>query len=97
MVVFVSQRNGNDVHGYAEAAAAMDALAAQQPGYLGMVSLRDDAGFGITISYWADDQCAAAWRDNAAHAAVRQRGREDWYAGYSVAVARVERSYGSSR
>ena len=30
-------------------------LAAQQPGFLGIESSRDAEGFGITVSYWADE------------------------------------------
>ena len=61
-VIFMSNRNGTDPAGYAAAAAAMEALAATQPGYRGIDSVRDQAGLGITISYWADDAAAIAWR-----------------------------------
>ncbi|WP_298671293.1 antibiotic biosynthesis monooxygenase [uncultured Sphingomonas sp.] len=93
-VIFVSQRTATDGEGYAAAAAAMDALAAQQPGYRGVESTRDADGFGITISYWATDADACAWRDHPDHAAIRARGRADWYQNYQVIVARVERGYG---
>ena len=64
-VIFVSNRNGSDAEGYAAAAGAMEALAAVQPGYRGIDSARDPGGRGITVSYWADDASAAAWRDQA--------------------------------
>lgn len=92
-VLFVSKRTADDDAGYAEAATAMDVLAAQQPGYRGIESQRGDAGVGITISYWADDASAIAWRDHPEHAAIRARGRERWYAWYEVIVTRVERGY----
>ena len=91
-VIFTSQRNGRDPAGYDAAAAAMDALAAAQPGYRGVDSARD-GGLGITVSYWADDAAARAWRDHPDHAAVREQGRALWYDRYTVAVARVERGY----
>lgn len=96
-VIFASQRTDDDPGGYAVAAAAMDALAAEQPGYRGVDSVRDAAGFGITVSYWADDAAAVAWRDHPAHAETRTRGRAHWYASHSVTVATVTRGYRWSR
>ena len=92
-VVFVSIRNDADEVGYGKAAAAMDALAAEQSGYRGVDTTRDENGTGITVSYWADDAAAIAWRDHPEHTAIRERGRALWYDSYSVTVARVERGY----
>ncbi|WP_230483486.1 antibiotic biosynthesis monooxygenase family protein [Sphingomonas sp. Leaf21] len=96
-VIFLSQRRTDDAEGYAHAADAMDRLAAQQPGYRGVDSARGPDGFGITVSWWADEASALAWRANAAHAAIRERGRAEWYARYEVAVAEVGRSYAWGR
>ena len=92
-VIFTSWRNGRDPAGYDAAAAAMEALAAAQPGYRGIDSVRDAGGVGITVSYWADDAAAIAWRDQPDHAAIRDRGRAVWYDRYELTVARVERGY----
>ena len=92
-VIFVSIRNDADDIGYGEAAAAMDALAAMQPGYRGVDSAREAGGMGITVSYWADDSAAIAWRHHPEHTAIREHGRARWYDSYSVIVARVERGY----
>ena len=92
-VIFKSRRNGRDDAGYAAAAAAMDAEAARQPGYLGIDSVRDATGEGITVSYWADDAAAQAWKAHTGHAAIRAQGRADWYDSYEVIVARIEREY----
>src|SRR3546814_1222979 len=54
-VIFVSQRTDADADGYDRAAQAMAALAARQPGYRGMDSVRGADGHGITVSYWADE------------------------------------------
>ena len=93
MVSFTSLRNGADAEGYAEAAARMLALAAQQPGFLGSESVRDADGVGITLSYWRAEADILAWKHQSEHAATRARGRSDWYARFSVRVARVERAY----
>lgn len=92
-VIFTNQRRDADPDGYAAGAAAMDALAAAQPGYRGADSVRGADGFGITVSWWADEDAAIAWRKNPEHAAIRERGRADWYDAYEVAVASVGRSY----
>ena len=92
-VIFVSRRRADDPAGYAAAAAAMDDLAARQPGYRGVDAARDEEGTGITISYWADDAAALAWRDHPEHRAVRDAGRARWYDRYEVLVTRVERDY----
>lgn len=96
-VIFLSDRTGDDADGYAVAAAAMDALAAMQPGYRGVDSVRDGDGVGITVSYWADDAAAIAWRDQPDHAAIRAAGRDRWYRSYTVTIATVTRGYGWRR
>ncbi|MFT3976421.1 MAG: antibiotic biosynthesis monooxygenase [Sphingomonas bacterium] len=92
-VIFTSMRTPADGEGYAAAAAAMEALAARQPGYRGVDSARGADGFGITVSYWASEADALAWRDHPDHAAIRARGRAEWYRDYQVIVTRVERAY----
>jgi heme-degrading monooxygenase HmoA len=92
-VIFVSRRSGEDAGGYAAAAAAMAELAAAQPGYRGVDSVRDGDGVGITVSYWADQASAAAWRDHPDHVRIREAGRDRWYDSYEVVVAAVARDY----
>ena len=90
-VIFTSVRTEGD-NGYAAMSARMDELAAEQPGYLGIEAARDE--LGITVSYWADEASAQAWKQVAAHVVAQQRGRETWYADYRVRVAVVHREYG---
>ncbi|MEP7349654.1 MAG: antibiotic biosynthesis monooxygenase [Sphingorhabdus sp.] len=96
-VIFVAQRTDEDDAGYAEAAGAMDALAAQQSGYLGIDSVRGNDGLGITVSYWANDEAARAWRDHPDHSEIRNAGRGRWYSSYSLHVAEIARSYDWAR
>lgn len=91
-VIFTSQRN-SATDGYSQAAERMVELAAQQPGFLGVDSARDAAGLGITVSYWRSLADITAWRDQAEHRLVRERGRREWYAGYELRIAKVERAY----
>lgn len=83
-----------DTPGYDAAAARMERLAAEQPGYLGIESVRDpDNRAGITVSYWRTDGDAAAWKQVAEHREVQRIGRERWYASYTVRIAAVTRAY----
>jgi heme-degrading monooxygenase HmoA len=91
-VVFTSIRSPGDDDGYAEAAAAMAALARTQPGYLGLESAREH--IGITVSYWSDEIAASAWKRVAEHLVAQRRGLQSWYVDYRVRVATVERDYG---
>lgn len=91
-VIFTSRRTEGD-NGYGEASDAMVALAASQPGFLGIESARGSDGVGITVSYWDSEEAIAGWRRNAEHSATRERGRNLWYSRYEVRVCRVERGY----
>lgn len=92
-VIFTNLQT-HDLDGYAAMADRMEALAREQPGYLGFESAR--SGLGIAVSYWATDDDARAWKRVAEHAEAQRLGRTQWYADYRVRVARVEREYGPS-
>jgi len=92
-VIFSSLANP-DTDGYGEMATRMIVLAAEQPGFLGIESSRGQDGLGLTISYWESEEAIAAWKRNTEHLVAQHTGRERWYAGYEVRVARVERAYG---
>ena len=90
-VIFSSLRTEGD-NGYGAMAERMDALAAQQPGYLGVESARE--GLGITVSYWRDLASIRAWKANAEHLVAQQTGRSSWYTDYKTRICKVERDYG---
>ncbi|MCF7221342.1 antibiotic biosynthesis monooxygenase family protein [Marilutibacter chinensis] len=96
-VIFSSRRSGGDDEGYGRAADRMVELARQQPGFLGVESTRGADGFGITVSYWVDEDAIRAWKRHAEHAATRAHGREHWYRHFELRVARVERAYGKKQ
>ena len=96
-VIFSSLRNAADDAGYAAAAECMVQLAAQQPGFLGVESVRSSDGFGITVSYWQSEEHIAAWKHHAEHTEVRDRGRSEWYEHFEIRVAKVERAYAGPR
>ncbi|GGH23460.1 antibiotic biosynthesis monooxygenase family protein [Paenibacillus segetis] len=95
-VIFSSQRTPGD-HGYSMMADKMDELASQQPGYLGMESVRDSSGAGITISYWDSLDAISNWKKNQSHMIAQEKGKQDWYENYSVKICKVEREYHSGQ
>lgn len=94
-VIFSSLRTPGDKD-YAATAERMAELAAQQPGYLGAESVRDETGFGITVSYWSSTQAIAHWKANAEHLVAQASGKADWYEHYELKIARVERAHGKT-
>jgi heme-degrading monooxygenase HmoA len=93
-VIFTSTRATGGEREYSDMAARMETLAAQQPGYLGLESVRDGDGRGITVSYWQTDEHARAWKRVAEHVEAQRQGRQRWYSDYRVVVAEVIRDYG---
>jgi heme-degrading monooxygenase HmoA len=89
-VLFTSQRTAGD-QGYGAMAERMLALAKDQPGYLGVESVRDATGLGITLSYWKDEPSIRRWKAVLEHRAAQELGNARWYAEFSLRVAKVER------
>ncbi|MBT8241604.1 MAG: antibiotic biosynthesis monooxygenase [Acidimicrobiia bacterium] len=92
-VIFPNQRTDHGDEDYAAMAARMVALAKQQPGYLGIHSTRGPDGFGITVSYWQDENSILGWKNEVEHYMAQAMGITEWYSYYEVLVAKVERSY----
>ena len=89
-VIFTNLRTELD-EGYGETAARMVELAEQQPGFLGVESVRDSVG--ITVSYWKDLDSIKRWKANVEHIEAQKRGRKKWYAAFTTRIAKVEREY----
>jgi len=91
-VIFTAQRKGVD-DGYDAMADKMGALAAVQPGYIGVESTRDAEGLGITVSYWRDEAALLNWKQVSTHLLAQKLGKSRWYEFYTLRVTRVERGY----
>ena len=95
-VIFASTRHDPRVDDeYDESAVRMLELAHRQPGFLGVETV--DAGLGITISYWQDEESIRGWKEEAEHLLAQERGRSEWYQRFELRVAWVERAYGFTR
>jgi Uncharacterized enzyme involved in biosynthesis of extracellular polysaccharides len=91
-IIFSSHRTSSE-NGYGQMAERMVELASQQPGFLGVESVRDLDGFDITVSYWVSEEAIAKWKANVEHIAAQEAGKRVWYEHYELRVAKVERAY----
>lgn len=89
-VIFASTRTEGD-HGYADMADKMMELAKHQPGFLGVDTARSE--IGITVSYWKDLESINNWRHHTKHQKAKEKGKETWYAKYTLRIAKVEMEY----
>ncbi len=95
-VIFTSQRADDD-SAYGDMAARMVELASKQPGFLGVESVRDAEGVGITVSYWESLDAIKNWRQNEEHLVAQAKGRSLWYRQFRLRICTVEREYGFAR
>jgi heme-degrading monooxygenase HmoA len=89
-VLFSSVRSAEDAPGYAKMAERMLELAARQPGFLGVESVRGEGGEGITVSYWESIEAIRRWGEQAEHRLAQAGGRARWYEAFRLRVCRVE-------
>lgn len=92
--VIFSSRRTNGENGYGEMAERMVELAANQPGFIGVESVRGSDGFGITVSYWTTAESIALWKANVEHNVAQKMGKNAWYEHYEIRIAMVESGYG---
>jgi heme-degrading monooxygenase HmoA len=74
-VILTSQQSRN-TEGYDAMADEMMRLASEQSGFLGIESVRNDDGTGVTISYWESEKNIANWKTNSDHLAAQEMGME---------------------
>ncbi|MEK3947565.1 antibiotic biosynthesis monooxygenase [Paenibacillus sp. FSL H7-0703] len=90
--IFTSERTEGD-GGYGVMGDKMVELAAQQPGFLGVESVRDHNGVGITVSYWETLDAIKNWKHNELHKVAQEKGKSEWYKTFGLRVSKVERDY----
>ena len=90
-VIFTSYLPLSD-EAYARTGERMNELARSMPGFLGIESVRDANGHGITVSYWKDAASIANWKQHAEHRVAQSTGKSRWYAEFATRVCRVERT-----
>ena len=91
-VIFTSTRTEGD-NGYTEASERMMQLVKEQPGFLGIDSIRGADGVGMTVSYWESEAAILAWREHPEHRVIQARGLAELYSAFQTRLCRVEREY----
>lgn len=66
-------------------------LAAQQEGFLGVESARNEVG--VTVSYWQTLESIKNWKVNSRHLLAQKFGREKWYENYKVRICVIQNDY----
>jgi heme-degrading monooxygenase HmoA len=92
-VVFTSQRSKVE-EGYTEMNDSVWNDAQKLHGFLGSESLRNEDGFGVTVLYFTDMETIHEWSKYQKHLRAKEMGKEKWYEGYRIRIAKVEREYG---
>ena len=88
-VIFTSVRTTVDDN-YVAVNDALEEMAAQLPGFLGIESMRDAERFGISVSYWADEAAIAHWAKTLEHREAKAMGHSQWFESYTIRIAKVE-------
>jgi len=89
-VIFTSIMSENN-EGYADMAKEMIDLAAKQPGFLGMESVKDE--MGISVSYWDSLENIRAWSKNSDHSKAKEMGKNGFYSEFKTRICKVEMEY----
>ncbi|QPC98435.1 antibiotic biosynthesis monooxygenase family protein [Qipengyuania soli] len=85
LVVFRNRKRADmDAAAYSADADAMEEMAREQPGYRSFKSYVADDGEVVAVSEWDDEASARAWGRVAEHRMVQRKGREEYYAEYTL-------------
>lgn len=85
LVVFRNRKRAKtDAAAYAADADEMERLARAQPGYRSFKSYTAHDAEVVAISEWDDEASARAWGRLAEHRAVQHKGRDQYYADYTL-------------
>ncbi|PFZ90036.1 antibiotic biosynthesis monooxygenase family protein [Bacillus wiedmannii] len=91
--IFTSQRTEHNSERYESMSDNLVELVKTQPGFIRIESVRDNEGYGITISYWESLEAIQRWKANTVHQVAQQKGKETWYSQYNVQICTVVRDY----
>jgi heme-degrading monooxygenase HmoA len=89
VTVFRSRLRDDRAPGYEETAAAMERRARAMPGFVDFATFSADDGERVSVIVFASREAHDAWRDDPQHRAAQRRGRDDWYAEYTIHVCEL--------
>jgi heme-degrading monooxygenase HmoA len=91
VTVFRSRLRDDARDAYMALAPRMSELASAMPGYLSHKTFVAEDGERVTIVEFLDQDSQRAWAVQAEHVEAKRRGREAFYAEYSIQVCEVVR------
>ena len=91
LTVFRSRLREEAQEDYLELAPKMSELARTMPGHLSHKTFTAEDGERVTLVEFADEAAQRDWSTQADHVAAKRRGRETFYAEYSIQVCTVLR------
>lgn len=94
VIVFRSRlREGIDMAALEALGAEMAAIASSMPGFLTYKDYAAEDGELCTIVEFESEETLAAWRDQPAHRAAQERGRQEFFADYRIQICAPLRAY----
>ena len=85
LVVFRNRKRADmDTAAYGADSDRMLEMAQAQPGFLSFKSYTAEDGEVIALSEWADEASARGWGRQAEHLVVQGKGRDSYYASYTL-------------
>lgn len=94
-VIFKTKRNLPVPADYVDMNKQLVESVSEMDDFLGVESIGNDQGEGISISYWASLEAISDWKKQSLHLDAQKQGKEKWYEYYSVEVCEILRSYDS--
>lgn len=81
--------------GYLDWAARLKAELVQMDGFISIERFQSltDPDKVLSISFWRDESCLAAWRNLESHRAAQKAGRGTMFRDYRIRIASVVRDY----
>jgi heme-degrading monooxygenase HmoA len=93
MTVFRSRLRDDAGEDYRTTADEMETRARAAPGFVDFKLFVADDGERVSVIVFASRDAHDAWRDDPVHRSAQQRGRDDWYAEYSILVGEVDHEH----
>lgn len=95
-VIFEVTPNAGHRDDYLDIAAKLKPLLAKIPGFISIERFQSlsDPNKLLSLSFWADEEAVAQWRNIEAHRHAQAQGRASVFADYRLRIAGVVRDYG---
>ena len=89
VTVFRSRFRDDAGEGYGRTADAMEQRARATSGFVDFKTFTAADGERVSLITFASREAHDGWRDDPAHRAAQERGREHWYAEYTIQVCNL--------